>query len=281
MISTDGKVHIKRYLAGQANAVARSIAFGIGGRPEDVNDTSLQFETGRTNITLVSYDYDTDTLIFKAPIPDDFAGTIQEVALYSLPADSGTDFDSRILSSFDSVTENWEDATTGAAETYTVGARLGIDSLSHKPAASGTKTSSLKQLYLDFSSAQGADKFVFAYNVGNTNTTDIKFRFMTDAANYYEYALGSQTVGFRFVPVTKSAAAVVGTPTWSSINEIQVSTTSGTGGASDISLEGIRFERATVSNPDYVMVSRELLPTPFTKEQDMVQDIEFSLVVNV
>src|SRR5688572_7298790 len=112
MITVDGKVHIKRYLAGFVPAIAQSIAFGLGSAAESVNDTKLQFEVGRTEILLVSYDFVNNKLIFKANVPEDFGGKIYEAALYSTPSNvAAGDSGSRILTTFDSATEDWVDAT--------------------------------------------------------------------------------------------------------------------------------------------------------------------------
>lgn len=283
MITSNGKLYIKRYLAGQVPAIAQSIAFGIGGKAEAIGDTALEFEVGRSDIVLTSYDFVADRLVFKAPLPDNLAGKVYEVALFSMAtnAEAG-EYASRLIASFDSDSEDWVDSTTGVEDTYNVSqTRIGVNSLTHIPAASATKTSSLRELYLDFSGNSGADRFAFAYNVNNANTSVLKLRFLTDSANYYEYNLGAQTTGYKIVSVAKSAATATGTPSWSDINEIQVITTSGAGGASSVDFDGLRIEDTDSINPNYVMVTRELLATPFVKEVGKVQDIEFALEVAV
>lgn len=283
MITNEGKNYIKRYLAGQVPSIARSIAFGIGGAAENVADTKLGFEAGRTNVTLVSYDFVTNKLIFKASVDETFDGKIYEAALYS--TDAGTlsgEYPSKVITTFDADLEDWADVTSGNVSTFTAtGARLGNDSLYHNQAASTTKSDALTALSLDLDGYSAADKFVFAFNVQNTATSSIRFQFHTDASNYYQFALGAQTVGYKIVEATKGSALVTGAPNWANITEIRVSSTSTAGGASQLGFDGIRIDDADTYDQDYVMVSRELLAAPFTKEEGKTQEIEFSLDVNV
>lgn len=283
MITTDGRIHLKRYLAGFVPNIAESMALGLGGAAENVNDVKLQFEVDRTDIVLTSYDFVNNKLIFKAEVPEEFAGTIYEVAIYSSPTNANAgDFGSKILTTFDSATEAWEDATTATAATFvTTGMRIGADALRHTPAASGTKTDALKDISMDLSGYSGADKFVLAYNVGNVFTSSLSVKFHTDATNYYQLNIASPTAGYKVTEVAKSAAVATGTPDWANITEIRVTTNSTAGGASQVDFDGLRVDDADTINPDYVMVSRELLSTPFVKQEGMTQEVEFSLNIAI
>lgn len=284
-ITNDGKTHIKRYLAGFVPAIARSVAFGIGDQAEAVGQKKLQFEVARTDITLTTYDFVNNRLIFKASVPTDFTGKIYEAAIYSLASNtSAGNFGGQLITSFDSATEDWADATTAAVASYaTTNTRIGDDSLRQTPVASASKTDSLKDLELDLSGYSAADQFTFALNVGNTNTSGITFYFLTDASNYYSVAFSGSSVntaGYKFLTVTKSTATPTGNPNWANITEVQVKTTSGSGGGSQIDFDGIRIDDIDSNNPDYIMVSREVI-TPFTKAAGRTNEIEFSLGVTV
>lgn len=281
MITTGGKLHIKRYLAGVVPAVAQSIAYGTGGKALAVGDTRLQFEIGRADITLVEPDYVNNKIIYKATIPEDISGVIYELGLFSVAADAvAGEFSSRLLASFDSDTEDWADAG-GIAPTYvTTNARVGKDSMRHTPAASGTELDILA-VDLDLSGYSNADIITFAFNVGNANTSGITLRFMTSTGNHFAYSYGAQTAGYKFVELPRGSFTSTGTPDWSTITSIQVQTNSGAGGASQVDFEGIRIEDADTINPEYVMVSRDLLSVPFVKEEGKIQEVEFSLGINV
>lgn len=283
MITNEGKNHIRRYLAGYVPAIAQSMVFGIGATTETGADTTLTLEVARSAIVLTSYDFVNNRLIFKAPVPDDYTGKVYEIGIYSLLDNPAAgDFGSRNITTFDSTTEDWVDAGTSAAETFvSTNTRIGIDSLSHTPALSTTKTSSLRDVTLDFSGNSGADSFTFALNVGNNNTNSVTVRFMTDASNYYSLALGTgvQTSGYKIISVTKSAATTTGTPNWGNITEIQVATNSKASGASAVELDAIRLEDKDSINLDYVLVARKVLVSPFTKVDGAAQDAEFTLDV--
>lgn len=283
MITVDGQTHIKRYLAGFVPNIAESIALGLGDKVENSADVKLQFEVDRTDILLTSYDFVNNKLIFKAEVPEDFAGTIYEVGLYSSPTDATAgEFGSRIITTFDSATEEWVDATDAAPGTFnTTTVRIGADTLRQTPASLGTKTDALKDISMDLSGYSGADKFVLAYNVGNANTSSLRVKFHTDATNYYELQLGVQTAGYKVVEVLKSAAVATGTPDWSNITEIRVTTNSAGTGASQIDFDGLRIDDADSISTDYVMVSRELLAVPFVKQEGMTQEVEFALNIAI
>lgn len=283
MITTNGKLHIKRYMAGFVPAVAASIAYGIGGKANAVGDTRLHFEAGRVDVAVTSLDLINNKVIYKAALPPDFSGIIYELAIFNTSADTvAGEFGSRLVSTFDSESETWADPSTGAAPTYnSANSRIGGDSIRHTPALSTSESDVLNQLSLDLSGYSGNDLFIFAYNVGNANTSNVKFRFSTDVSNYYEFSLGVQTAGYRVTEVAKSTAVATGTPSWDDINSIQVTTTSGAGGASQVDYDGIRIEDVDTINPDYVMVSRELQGAPFTKVKGKVQEFEFALSINV
>lgn len=281
MITEDGKIYIKRFLAGFAPSIAQSVAFGIGDAAETATDTALQFEVGRSEVSIISYDYDADNIVFKAPVPDDFGGSIYEVALYSNIVDP-TGNGSQIITTFDSVTESWLDASAGTDETYTsVSSRIGVDSLSHTPAASTTKSSELTGLYINLSSLLDEDKIILAFYSDNANTANVAFRLETSASNYFEYVVSSPTVGYHIETLSKNSATLTGNPSWDNITGIRVLTTASSTGAAHVEFDGVRVQTSIIPDPDHVLVARAVLPTPFVKEEGKTMDIEIPLGVNL
>lgn len=277
MITTDGKLFIKRYLAGNVSNIAKSIAIGAGPKAEAVGDTSMHFEIARANVTLVAYDYVNDKLIFKGSIPQEFAGKIYEVGIWSSVANTAAgEFTSRLLTTFDSNNEVW---STGTFQT--TNARIGINSLRLAPLASATATSALTTLFLDLSGNSGADKFSIAYFNGNAFVSSLRVRFKTDASNYYTISVATPSTGYQVSTVTKSAAVATGAPNWNNITSMEVEVVATSGGAAAVDFDGVRVEDVDTLNPEYVMIARELLASPVTKVEGRVQDIEFSLPVSV
>lgn len=281
MITTNGKTHIKRYLAGHVPSIAQCIAYGIGGSAESAADTSLQFEVGRAEIMLTSYDFANDRLIFKAVLPEAFSAQIYEVALFSqFDNPLAGNFGSKVLASFDSSTETWTKDTDGSAAVYSTStARLGGDSLSLSAAASTVVGYVLNDVIYDMSGNSGSDVFKFAYNA-SANVSVVTLRFRTDASNYYLFNT-YPSAGYKIDTFTKGSAVVTGNPSWSNITSIEVRVQATAGGTAVVDFDGIRIEDTDTVSPEYVMVSRELLATQFTKTEGKTQEVEFSLSVNV
>jgi hypothetical protein len=277
VITTKGKQHIKRYLAHQVGDIARSISIGAGALAENVAHTALQFETGRADIILVSYDYVNNKIVFKTTLPQEMSGKIYEVAIWSQnQSTSAGEFTSKLLTTFDSAGEVWS-----AGSFQTDNARLGIDALRFTPAASATVVGALNDLFIDLSGNSGADQFSIAYYNGNANVANFKVRFKTDNANYYTIQVTSPATGYQISTVAKSAATATGNPSWASISTIEVEVVAGSGGAAAIDFDGLRIEDTDTIDPNYVMVAREVLVTPVTKVAGRVMDIEFNLPVTV
>jgi len=282
MITDAGRTHIKRFLSSQVSTLAQCIAYGIGNNAEDPGDTELRFEVGRAPITVVSYDFVDDKIIFKAVLSDDFSASIREVALFSqLENPVAGNFGSKILASFDSVSETWTNSADASSATFTTAdARLGGDSLSLTPAVSSSVGFTLNDVLYDLSQNSGADIFKLAYNVGS-NVSSVSFRMRTDASNYYSFTASTPAAGYRIDSFTKGSAVVTGNPSWENITSIEVRVTASAGGAAAVDFDGIRIEDTDSINPEYVMVAREVLLTPFAKTEGRTQEVEFSLGVVV
>lgn len=281
MLTFEGKNHIKRYLAGYAPAIARSIAFGVGTKAENAGDIALSLETGKSPIVLTNYDFANNKLVYKASVPDDYVGKIYEIGVFSLETDPAAgEFASRLITTFDSTSEEWMTGASLAAFS-TTNARVGEDALYHTPTANAATTSTLSNINLDLSGYSSADSFTFAFNVGSTNTASLMFRFFTDAGNYYTTTFGAQTGGYKVLEVAKGSFAVTGVPNWGNITQIQVTTTSSAAGASQIEFDAIRVEDKDAASLDYILVGRKVLATPMTKTAGMALDIEFTLDVTL
>lgn len=279
MITTKGKLHLKRFLSMQVGTIAGSIGFGLGAVAEDVDDTRLQFEVDRQDLRLISYDYTTDRLIFKTEIPAQYAGTIYETALYNLSVDNAGG--GRLISPFDSTGfETW--LTSGSPATFTTtGSRIGSDALSHTPPTSGTTTSSLGSLAVDLSSFLSSDEFTLASNYINNFVASTSIRMMTDASNYYEFVISHKAPGYRISNFTKGSAIVTGSPDWARITYIEVSTTATSSSSADIAYDGLRIDRTANDTSELILISREVLSTPYVKENGKSQEIEFVMDVNI
>lgn len=277
MITDAGKTYIKGFLGGQTATIAQSIALGIADSAPSATDTKMGLEIERDDIILTSYDFVSENIVFKAAISPDFIGEIHEVGLYASPA-SASDSD-MLITSFDSATEDW--LTNGADATFVeTNTRSGLDSLVQTPPVSTASTSTLSDLGIDLSTYRGSDTLTFAYNVGNPDAASIEFRFLTDATNYYSFLLDASTLGYHVESFAKATATVTGTPDWANIIELDIITTADASGPAHVSFDAVRIN-SLATNPDAVLIAREVLPEPFVRQAAKEQQIEFRLVVNL
>lgn len=262
--------------------LARAIAFGVGEAAENLNDVALQFEIGRTPVDLITYDFTTDRLVFKADLSEGFDGVLYEYALYSREDSSAGAFGSRLLTSFDSDTETW--TVGGVAATYrTTSTRVGNDSVVIGAGASGNVTATQQDITMDFSDYSAADTFSFAFYNDNTNLSSLRYRFYTDLANYYDISFnnGVFNTAFNIVKIPKGNAVATGAPNWGLITRLDVTAFSTGAGTSSVGLEAVRIEDVDTVDSGYVMVARAVLATPFSKIAGRTQEVEFPLGVTI
>lgn len=236
---------------------------------------------GRADIVLTAYDFVNNKLIFKAQLPDDVDGGIREIGLFSLERNAlAGDGDSRLITTFDSATESWVNPANSSATAFsTATTRVGADSLSVVASSSSTVASQLDGIGLDLSDNSSADRFTIAANV-SANVSSVKLNLYSDSSNYYTITF-NPTAGYRFMSQPMSSAVATGTPSWDNINIIGLSVTATSGGTATVDFDGIRLEDTDTPNPEYVMVAREVLASPFIKESGRSQAIEFAIDVNI
>lgn len=277
MITAQGRRFVKRYLAGQAGTLVGAISVGIGDTAATLNDTRLQFEFARIPVLVTAFDFGSDQLVFKGTLDESVSGEIREVAVWTSESNGAPGSQqSFIVTSFDSDEEQWDVATFD-----TSGARIGIDGLKHTPAASATSASVLTGVTLDFENYSSQDTFVLAYNPENANTANVKVRLRTDSSNYYEFTITSPATGYKFHTFVKGSATVVGVPDWGNINEVEIRTTATGGGSASVKFDGLRAEDTDSVAPEYGMVARYVPITPITKQEGIIQDIEFAIPVTI
>lgn len=276
MITQNGRYHIKRFFGGQVASIGSSIAMGIGASTPGIDDSKLNFEVSRADVTSTSFNFATNSLTWKAKVPEALSAKIYELALFSLSVNtSANDAGDKMLVSFDSAFESWGDATWS-----TVNTRVGTDSLRQAPTGGATVTNEFIGSF-NFGVYSDADQFIIAYNNADTNTAAVEVRFEVDDTNYYRYTVTNPTAGYKIATIVKANMVSVGTPSWDKVVKIQVSTTSKAGVVSTVDWDGIRVADTDTVNPNYVLVARETLETPFIIKGGSVSEIEFSMAITV
>lgn len=275
MITDEGRIYLKGYQAGINPQFVTDVAFGIGETTPTADDTGLDFEVERQRVSLVSLDYANSRIIIKGPLGPEIIGTVYEVGVFA-SVSTGTDIESRVITTINSETESW--LTNGTTPVFSTGtSRLGVDSLQHTPGASTSSLSNLSVESMDLGDYAATDLFTVAYNVANANTNDIQIRFSTDNANYYTKSLGVQTAGYKVAEMSKGSFTAVGSPSWANLTSVSLITVSKSSGASDVTFDGIRLEHYNPTNKSSILIAREVLDTPFTRDGGKNQEVEFSL----
>lgn len=272
MITNVGKPEIVRFMAGWSGSIARSIAVGTSSVAASATDESLGFEFARADVALVSADLVGQAIIFKATLSEDVAGQITEVGLWSQPAPTVAS-GSRMLFSFDSNTELW----SGTFSTNPV--RIGGDSLTLAPAASGSLTRELTGFILDLSGYTTKATITTAFNA-SSNVSSVKLRLGTDSSNYYETTISTPAAGYVVFSTAREAFSVTGTPSWDNIIYAAVVVSATAGGAATVDMDGIRIDDA-LADFDNVLIARQVLGAPITKVAGIPMEIEYTLDITL
>lgn len=272
MITPDGIIYLKQFMAGMQSSVAEAISFGISGAAY-VSGDPMGFELDHSSVKLISYSFSEDVLIVKSSLPAEIEGVIYEIGLVSNVSDYSN---SKIISTLDSANEAWVGGTWQTSFN-----RIGADSLRLAPTASGTLSAKLDDISIDLSDNAGSDKFVIAFNNLNGNTASVVVKFYTDDTNYYSIIWTTPASGYKILKVSKSTATSTGNPDWGNINGLGLSVSATGSGSAQVDIDGIRIQNSNNVDPDYTLIARTVLDTPYTKIAGRSEDIEYRLAVSI
>lgn len=272
IITDAGQLGILRAISGQNKGWAESIVAGIGNTSATNADTELEFLYSGGDISTTIIDPINEKLYFKASLPlqDDF--TIYELGCYSsntISTQSSESGGGILMMLFTSNTP-WVD-TDGTHTLETTNNRIGPDSIAYTVTAADTAAGYITYI-TDMSFIPTNSKFKFAYNV--SGMADLVMRFKVDDSNYYEYSGWSVTDGYHIGSAQKSDFVATGGPSWSNIQQIEISMTAG-GSGGTVSLDGLRYE-LPLSDESHLL-SRVVLTTPQAKLPGVPLDIEYLL----
>jgi len=272
MITANGKLQIKRYLAGQSPEIAAFIALGTSSAAVNVNNTRLGFEVVRVPVLSVSVDPNSDKIVFRGSVEPNLISTAYEVGLWgSSPVDTG-----RALGVIGpDLPVIWTNGTMSSSN-----ARVSISALKIDYNANGTTNAELSGFFEDLSQFTDIDSLVVAYHA-TTNLSSVRVRMGTDATNYYEFVLPAPVANsYNIARVTRSAATKTGSPDWSAITYIAIRPSATAAGSGSVYVDGVRFETNSIDN-NSLLVARTVLATPTSMDLDIPSDIEYSIRVDV
>lgn len=276
IVTKFGKRFFTNFIAGNISTSTKDLAIGIDGTTATENDTRLGFEFYRTPVYLSSTDIQTVdevttySVVYKATLPQDIAGTISEVGLYPSTRTSLNNFDSKFLTDFSSALD-WIDANGFYPETVFTNAKIG-DSL--------LKLSTdeyISNAYLDLSGYSSLDTFRIAYYCNNTSSGTIRVRLYSSDTDYYQYSINvNNTVGYKVsddIFINSLLTVGSGSPDSSQIIKIGIAKT----GSADVDVDAIRINDEDTFDPIFGLISRAVLSPVVTKSAGRQIDIEYRL----
>lgn len=274
LLTTEGKRLILRYLAGQSPNLGGAIGLGVSETAATVNDFKLGFEVERIPVSLRNADYTNDVVIFKGTIDQDTTFNIYEAGLWSSVANElSGQFDSRLISTFDTDVENWTNVTSDTTANRTSESSVRID------AGSSATTESRLEAEMDLSGYSGNDTFLLAFSKTNNNIASITMVFedtVSGGSLSLTKTVSALPVGYNILSFKKGDFVSSGTISWNNITTIGFDVTA-TATAGFVILDGLRVEDVDTPNQDFVLVSHTILSSPLEKTNIAPMDIEYAL----
>lgn len=278
LITTEGKRLILRYLAGQSPSLGAAIGLGVSAVAATASDAILGFEIKRIAVDLKNADYVNNVVLFKGTIEQDSAFSIYEAGLWSTATnDLSGEFDSRLLTTFDTDLEAWTNITLDTSV-----ARTGPDA-ARVDAASSATTSPRLDVDMDLSGYSSNDTFYLAFSKPNNNIASIKLIFQdttTGGSFSLTKTVSSLPTGYNILAFRKGDFTASGTISWDSINRFGFDVTA-TATAGYVVLDGLRIEDLDTTNQNFVLVSHTVLGSPLVKTNTAPMDVEYALDFSV
>lgn len=278
LITTEGKRLILRYLAGQSPSLGGAIGLGVSSVAATLDDAILGFEIERIPVSLKNADYTNNVVLFKGTIDQDVSYNIYEAGLWSAAANNlSGEFDSRLLTTFDTDVEDWSNVTVD-----TTANRTGLDAVRVDAAISST-TSPRLDVEMDLSGYSANDSFLLAFSKPNNNISTVEMVFedtISGGSLSLSKTVSSLPTGYNVLAFRKGDFTASGTINWGNITRFGFDVTAG-GTAGYVILDGVRIEDLDTPNQDFILVSHTILGSPLVKTNTAPMDVEYALDFDV
>jgi hypothetical protein len=292
LITKFGKRYITQALAGLNGNDKKDIAIGIGTTAPSVNDTQLKFEFYRSQANTQSIDIQTSTVdgstsygvIYKTTLPTDASGVINEVGLFPSITFGTTDYQSKIISTFENRTE-WFDSE-GNLPTLAVDPvpPIGSSWMTVASVAGAIKEYSYNT-FLDLIGYGSNDSLTLAYRQTDSNLDYTFIRLYSSDVDYYEIRFDATSPGNKLNSITlkdvydNTYGFNAGSPS-KEIIKISVGVKANGTSSSTVLFDGLRINDEDSFRMDYGLISRSVLSNPQTKTLGKQMDIEYRLGLN-
>lgn len=297
IITKFGKRFLTQYLAGIGAGQSKDIAIGIGTSAASINNTQLDFEFYRIRAAIESSDIQTDAatgissyaVVYKATLPVDVAGYINEVGLFPSISFGDTDYQSQIISTFENPLFWLDEVSLPAESAVDPVPPIGANWMSVTSEAGAVKEYSYTT-DIDLTGYSANDSLTLAYRQTDLNLDYVFIRMYSSDSDYYEVRFQGDTVGnklnkidlrypYNNIDIDDTAGYNTGSPT-KDIQKISVGVKANTGTDSVVLFDGLRINDEDSFRTDYGMISRSVLTEPQIKELGKEMDIEYRLGIN-
>ena len=274
MITKFGKRFLTNQMAGNIANLNKDIAIGIYYTADTENDTRLGFEFYRVPVSFGTTDIQTVegsttySVIFKATIPQDVEGHINEIGLYPSTRSSINNFDSKFITDFATYTE-WTDSDGFKSDYLTDGQRIGNNILIMQSDADSPNEYIQNTVNLDLSGYSVNDSLRLAYYKQDENLESITIRFYSSDTEYFEKVItpasGTGNKLTADIPMSDifNGATVVA-PDKSSIIKIGITITPSGSETTYVGFDGLRINDEDTFDPIFGLIGRSVVSTTTT-----------------
>lgn len=295
LITKFGKRFITSYLAGNVSFNNKDLAIGIAdGTDFAAADTNarLGFEFYRLPVAFGSVDIQTSggsttySVVYKATVPQDVSGIIKEIGLYPGTRTSVNNYDSRFLSDFENNREWYDSLNNNPLAVTSPSPRIGDTMVEHKFNTGDTSSTTKEFKYnvgqFDMSGYSVNDSLALAYNRANTNSSKIRIKFYSSAADFFYGDITPSGTGNKVSSISMADVFgnQTGTPDAASISTIGIEVTrTSAASAATIYLDGLRINDQDTFDPTFGLISRSVLGSSITKVAGRPIDIEYKITL--
>ena len=280
MITKFGKRFLANFVSGNSSFASKEMALGIATSIEyPLSDTNsrLGFEFYRVPIRQGGIDIDTSvspvkyTVIYSATIPNNIAGKINEIGIYSGQSYSKNLYESKFLSNFELPYE-WSPEPTLDQSNY----RVGDSSLIFTSNGTAAKEYTYPIDSMDISGYNPSDTISFSYKVNDANLSSLKVRLYSSDNNYLQFTFTEHSVGYNIKPLLMSTGVSTGTFNPQSVVKMGIIVTP-TSAQTSVSMDGLRINDEDTFDPEYGLIARSVLDSTMIKVIGREAAIEFKL----
>ena len=280
MITKFGKRFLANFVSGNSSFASKEMALGIATSIEyPLSDTNsrLGFEFYRVPIRQGGIDIDTSvspvkyTVIYSATIPNNIAGKINEIGIYSGQSYSKNLYESKFLSNFELPYE-WSPEPTLDQSNY----RVGDSSLIFTSNGTAAKEYTYPIDSMDISGYNPSDKISFSYKVNDANLSSLKVRLYSSDNDYLQFTFTEHSVGYNIKNLNMSTGVSTGTFNPQSVVKMGVIVTP-TSAQTSVSMDGLRINDEDTFDPEYGLIARSVLDSTMIKVIGREAAIEFKL----